>query len=574
MVLEKSSCRRSLKLEVAEGRKHIFKLINKDNEVVTDREELLQITEDFFKELYTSKSTPTNNLHASTSRLPVQNVGSEEIPDVVVDEIEFAIHQLKTRRAPGEDGILPEMLKTNTCMLWDALASLFTKCILETQIPNSWHNAIITLIHKKGDIKKLDNYRPISLLSHLYKLFTRVLVNRLDKKLEFFQPREQAGFRSGFSTNDHLQTLKTVIEKCNEYRKPLILTFVDYEKAFDSIEWWVVERALVKCRVDERYIQILNHLHANATACVSLHKKTRKFPLGRGVRQGDTISPKMFTLSLEYIFQQLDWTNKGLVVDGERLSNLRFADDLVLISDNIDDMIIMIEELKTESLKAGLKMNFNKTKIMTNIPTQIQLPVEKVTEYIYLGHKITLGFENQTAEVERRIAKAWAAFGANKETLRSKLPLHLKARVFEQCVMPVFTYGTETMSLTKKSSEKFRVAQRGMERIMLGITLRDRKRNDWIRSKTKLTDVMEIIAKRKWTWAGHIARMDASRWTRRVLEWRPRANKRERGRPPQRWVDDIRRHGGHDWMRRAQDRQKWKEREEAYVQKWTTERPQ
>ncbi|KOB77697.1 Endonuclease-reverse transcriptase [Operophtera brumata] len=77
------------------------------------------------------------------------------------------------------------------------------------------------------------------------------------------------------------------------------------------------------------------------------------------------------------------------------------------------------------------------------------MPVDVVDNYIYLGHKITLGIENQTAEVERRISQAWAAFGANKRIMRGKLHLKINAKVFEQCIMPVFTYGTETMSLTK-----------------------------------------------------------------------------------------------------------------------------
>ncbi|KAM3964822.1 activating signal cointegrator 1 complex subunit 1 [Aphomia sociella] len=186
-------------------------------------------------------------------------------------------------------------------------------------------------------------------------------------------------------------------------------------------------------------------------------------------------------------------------------------------------------------------------------------------------NKVTLGFENQTAEAERRIAQAWAIFGANKQTLRGKIP-YLKVKVFEWCVMPVLTYGTETMTLTQKSAE-FRVAQRGMERAMIGITLRDRRRNEWILNKTRVKDVMAVIAKKKWTWARHIARMDESRWTRRVLEWRPRAATRGRGRPPQRWVDDIRRHGGRDWMSRAQDRLEWKTREEAYIQDLINKRP-
>ena len=78
--------------------------------------------------------------------------------------------------------------------------------------PAKWNNAVITILFKKGDIKKLENYRPISLLSHLYKLFTKVIVNRIKNKLDAYQPREQAGFRSGYSTSDHLQAIKTLIE--------------------------------------------------------------------------------------------------------------------------------------------------------------------------------------------------------------------------------------------------------------------------------------------------------------------------------------------------------------------------
>ncbi|XP_026328092.1 uncharacterized protein LOC113236295 [Hyposmocoma kahamanoa] len=138
---------------------------------------------------------------------------------------------------------------------------------------------------------------------------------------------------------------------------------------------------------------------------------------------------------LECIFQQMQWTGKGLMIDGERLTNLRFADDMVLISESIEYLLTMLEDLRVKSEKTDLKMNIGKTKIMTNIPevTNYQLPVEKVTEYIYLGYKVTLGFENQTAEVERRVVQAWAAFGANKQTLCGKIPLHLKVSLRTMC---------------------------------------------------------------------------------------------------------------------------------------------
>ena len=109
-------------------------------------------------------------------------------------------------------------------------------------------------IHKKGDITKLENYRPKSLLSQLYKLFMKVITKRIDNKLDFYQPIEQAGFRSGFSTNDHLQVMSSLIEKCNEYKIEIALAFVDYEKAFDSVETWSI---LDECTVedDQKYLQ-------------------------------------------------------------------------------------------------------------------------------------------------------------------------------------------------------------------------------------------------------------------------------------------------------------------------------
>jgi len=112
-------------------------------------------------------------------------------------------------------------------------------------------------MHKKGDITNLKNYRPISLLSHLYKLFMRIITKRITNKLDFYQPREQAGFRSGFGTNDHLQVVKALIEKCFEYNKPLVLIFVDYEKAFNMVYQQQILYALAECRTDYRCVNIV-----------------------------------------------------------------------------------------------------------------------------------------------------------------------------------------------------------------------------------------------------------------------------------------------------------------------------
>ena len=89
------------------------------------------------------------------------------------------------------------------------------------------------LIHKKGDNRDLKNYRPISLLSNIYKVFTKIFTFRLTRVLDENKPIEQVGFRSGYFTIDHIHTLNQLKEKCAEYQKPLCLAFVDYEKAFE-----------------------------------------------------------------------------------------------------------------------------------------------------------------------------------------------------------------------------------------------------------------------------------------------------------------------------------------------------
>jgi hypothetical protein len=144
------------------------------------------------------------------------------------------------------------------------------------------------------------------------------------------------------------------------------------------------------------------------------------------------------------------------------------------------------------------------------------------------------------------------------------MDIRLKKKVFEQCILPVMTYGSETLTLTKASINKLRVSQRAMERAMLGISLRDKKRNEWIRRKTGMTDVIHKVKSLKWEWAGHVARMEDERWTKRALDCRPYEKKRPAGRPPERWDDDIKRlmikelKLDKNWQNWARNRDTWK----------------
>ena len=133
------------------------------------------------------------------------------------------------------------------------------------------------MIHKKGNTSDIKNYRPISLLPIMHKVFSNILLQRMIPTLDFHQPREQAVFRAGYSTIDHLQVINQLQEKANEYNMPLCFAFVDYEKAFDSIEF----EGLKNQGVDDAYLNILRNLYSEATSVLRLHKDSEKFKIGR-----------------------------------------------------------------------------------------------------------------------------------------------------------------------------------------------------------------------------------------------------------------------------------------------------
>ena len=138
--------------------------------------------------------------------------------------------------------------------------------------------------------------------------------------------------------------------------------------------------------------------------------------------------------------------------------------------------------------KVGLKIHRGKTKFMTNFVTTQKIEIEgieieKVEHYKYLGQ--TIAFEDRTAyEVQLRIQAGWAVFGKYKEIFQNKeIPICLKRRAYNQCIIPTMTYGCQTWSITKDIVHKTEVSQRKMERKMLGIKQIDRIPNSTIREK-------------------------------------------------------------------------------------------
>ena len=146
------------------------------------------------------------------------------------------------------------------------------------------------------------------------------------------------------------------------------------------------------------------------------------------------------------------------------------------------------------------------------------------------------------------------------------MPMCLKKKVFEQCLIPTLTYGCETWPLKINTLHKIRTTQRAMERKILGISLLDKINHTAIREKTKFKDVVSYTLNMKWKWAGHVGRMKDNRWTIKCTRWAPQG-KRKRGRPRRRWADDLSKYKS-NWLDLTAHREEWKELAEGYIQQW------
>ena len=158
---------------------------------------------------------------------------------------------------------------------------------------------------------------------------------------------------------------------------------------------------------------------------------------------------------------------------------------------------------------------------------------------MYLGQLVTMKGD-KTEEIKRRITAGWRAFAKYKDILKSKMPMCLKKKVYNQCIQAAITYGCQTWAVTQRMQERLRVTQRSMERVMIGVTRRDKKTNVWIRQQTGLQDVITRIKQLKWQWAGYVARQNDNCWVKVVTECTPLNGKRKRARPKTRWIDEIR----------------------------------
>ena len=154
---------------------------------------------------------------------------------------------------------------------------------------------IITLYKNKGERSDCNNYRGISLLSIVGKVYARVILSRLQKLAERVYPESQCGFRAGRSTADMIFSIRQLQEKCREQQMPLFVAFIDLTKAFDLVSREGLFQILPKKGCPPKLHSLIQSFHNNMKGTVQFNgSSSEPFGIHSGVKQGCVLAPTLF----------------------------------------------------------------------------------------------------------------------------------------------------------------------------------------------------------------------------------------------------------------------------------------
>ncbi len=251
--------------------------------------------------------------------------------------------------------VVPMLLKAYTAMLASGEASAFI------------NKGLITLIPKTGDRSKLRNWRLITLLGSVYKILAKALAGRLQAFLPCIIRSNQTGFVKGRSIFDNAFIAQDSLDWAVESDQDLVLLLLDFEKAFDRIEWDFLFTALTKLGFSGTWVRWVRTLYHEASSTIKINGKAGPvFQLARSVRQGCPLAPYLFIIATDVLGHMLEdprYVIEGLTLPrGGRIRDQTFADDTVLYLKcehaNLDKTHGVLETVYKAS---GAKINWNKS---------------------------------------------------------------------------------------------------------------------------------------------------------------------------------------------------------------------
>jgi hypothetical protein len=456
------------------------------------------------------------------------NTDPSDLTKIITEqELWKVIEESPLNKSPGTDGLTTEFYREFWPLIKNYLINSLNEGLKKGKLNISQRRGIISLIPKpQKDLDLLKNWRPITLLNQDYKYLTKILANRLEKTLPEIISTDQSGFVKGRYIGCNIQRIQNMIELCKNNQINGSLINIDFEKAFDTIEWWFISKTLNKLGYPQEFIRWVETLYNDIETCVINNGHTTSFfKPARGVRQGCPISPYLFILTTEILNRWLKTKMGDVGITDTKDNNYfiaQFADDTSFSIKNEKGAIHTLFGLLEEYGKiSGLKLNIEKTEILHLGPSTIKDVPCRYKKYIrtevnYLGCKISRDFEETTKtnieEIKTKL-KGLVGIWKNRSTNLSG-----KIAITKSILIPQFTYILSTMaSPDKKTIQEINrilydfIYKDGSEKIKRTVLI-----GDYNDGGFKMTDLDSYIEAIKLSWIDRLIKIDGI-WKQEVI---------------------------------------------------------
>ena len=351
----------------------ITKLVDENGKCYTTDKNILDCCSSFYSKLYDSKCAKKAEidkyLNQGTS-LPILSLEDQNMCEgtVTLNECEKAIKIMKNNKSLGSDGLTVEFYKTFWPDIANILVDSFNEAFSMGNLSYSQNLSILTLIYKKGDQTNLKNYRPISLTNVDYRILAFTLALRLQKAIGNVISPEQSGYVKNRFIGTNIRAILDIVEQIEKSNNTGILLLLDFEKAFDSVEWPFIISVLKKFNFGSQFIKWVKVLCSNPTCQIKNNGHfSNKVKIKRGIKQGCPISALLFILIIEILAQvfRTDKMLKGIRINtsfGEKeFKSFQYADDITVFLQNEHQIDRLKRIISNFSNVTGPKLNTTKT---------------------------------------------------------------------------------------------------------------------------------------------------------------------------------------------------------------------
>ena len=402
---------------------------------------------------------------------------------ITLAEVSCVVKAIKNNKSAGSDGIVGELIKYGGEPMCEMLLALFKLVWNNEHVPTYWREGLIVSLFKKGDREDPGNYRGITLLNIVSKLYCRVINNRLLKYLELNNKLHegQGGFRIGRSCIDNIFSLNELIQGRMKEGKSTYAFFLDIKKAYDTVWRDGLWYRMWEMGIKGKMWRVVRSLYVNNKSCVFLEGKSSEFfPINQGVAQGCTLSPTLFLIYINGLLCEIEnCPQLGVKFSENRMSGLLFADDLVGVAETGSALQKLIDIVHVYSKRWRFEANVGKCAVIIFsklgkvsgkwVWGEESLPVLK--SYCYLGVEFSSD-GSWDRHIKSLLIRNRQKLGGLYRVLHNfALDLKTRRHIFMAVLRPSLEYGCEVWNTNKCQAKALESIQLRACKYILGCSV-------------------------------------------------------------------------------------------------------